>query len=114
MSGCGTPLVGHAIFEVSTNYTQIHEYGWWIRNYIAVQQGLAAGWFTPDQADWSDVTFYIKPGGSPFLNLVAMKREEVEGGKVRVSWTEWSTYDDAEVPYAPDGVPLTFTFNRKG
>ncbi|GII83311.1 hypothetical protein Ssi03_13010 [Sphaerisporangium siamense] len=114
MGGCGTSLEGTAIFEVYENGVQVHEYDWWVRNYITVQQGVAERRYTPEQADWSGANFHIKRAGAPFLDQVEMEREELADGKVRVSWTTWDYYEDGEVAYTIEGKPLEFTYDPYG
>jgi hypothetical protein len=110
MSGCGTSLQGRSIFEIHKNGAQVNQYDWWVKNYIAVQQGVAEGRYTPEQADWSWSAFYIKEADSTHLTPVSMKTREREGLH-EVSWTYWSYWDDGEEVYLVDDAPLAFSYD---
>ncbi|WP_143120854.1 hypothetical protein [Streptosporangium canum] len=87
-----------------------HEYDRWVTNYISVQQGLAEGRFTSEEADWSKTAFYIKEAGSTDLTPVSMKIRE-RNGLHEVSWIYWSYWDDGEDVYLVDDAPLAFSYD---
>jgi hypothetical protein len=112
MSGCGTSLEGRAIVEVYKHGMNVYDYDRWVQNYIAVQQGVAEGKYTPEEADWSLAAFYIKDAKDKTLTRVNLHVEIEADGKKHVCWTAWSYYDDGEYTYkGEDGRPLTFDFD---
>jgi hypothetical protein len=94
MSGCGTSLKGRAIVEIYENGMSVHDYDYWVKNYISVQQGVAEGRITPEQADWTEMTIYIKEADSQELYRVELKRTDNEDGTIRISWL--GLYEDGD------------------
>jgi hypothetical protein len=114
MSGCGTSLKGRAIFEVYESGVNVHDYDGWVKNYIRVQQSLAEGQCTPEQADWFGATFYIKEAGDTALNYVRLHALPEGDGKTHVCWMTWDYYEDEERAYEDQsGEPLMFSFDPR-